>query len=39
VLALGILTALIFVVGVYPDPFFKLIHETVGLIVNKYVTI
>jgi len=38
-LALVILTALIFVVGVYPDPFFKLIHETVGLIVNKYVTI
>jgi NADH-quinone oxidoreductase subunit M len=38
-LALTVLTVLIFVVGVYPDPFFKLIHETVGLIVNKYVTI
>jgi NADH:ubiquinone oxidoreductase subunit 4 (subunit M) len=38
-LALVILTTLIFVVGVFPDPFFKLIHETVGLIVNKYVTI
>jgi NADH-quinone oxidoreductase subunit M len=39
VLVLTILTALIFVVGVYPEPFFRMIHETVGLIVNKYVTL
>lgn len=39
VLVLTILTALIFAVGIYPEPFFRMIHETVGLIVNKYVTI
>jgi len=33
------LTLLIFAVGVYPDPFFKLIYETVGLLVNRFVTI
>jgi NADH:ubiquinone oxidoreductase subunit 4 (subunit M) len=39
VLVLTILTALIFAVGIYPEPFFRMIHETVGLIVNKYVII
>jgi NADH-quinone oxidoreductase subunit M len=33
------LTFLIFAVGVYPDPFFKMIYETVGLLVNRFVTI
>ncbi|MEY3432233.1 MAG: hypothetical protein RL131_169 [Bacteroidota bacterium] len=33
------LTVLIFFVGIYPAPFFKLIYETVGLIVNRYVII
>ena len=38
-LVLSIITVLIFVVGVYPEPFFRMIHETVGLVVNKYVTL
>jgi NADH:ubiquinone oxidoreductase subunit 4 (subunit M) len=33
------LTVLIFFVGIFPSPFFKLIYETVGLIVNRYVII
>lgn len=33
------LTFLIFAMGVYPDPFFKMIYETVGLLVNRFVTI
>ena len=39
VMVLTVITGLIIFVGVYPDPFFKLMYETVGLIVNRYVTI
>jgi NADH-quinone oxidoreductase subunit M len=39
VLVLASLTFLIFAVGIYPAPFFKMIYETVGLIVNRFVTI
>lgn len=39
VMVLSVLTGLIFFVGIYPDPFFKMMYETVGLIVNRYVTI
>ena len=39
VFVLASLTFLIFAVGIYPAPFFKMIYETVGLIVNRFVTI
>jgi NADH-quinone oxidoreductase subunit M len=39
VIVLASLTVLIFGVGIYPAPFFELIYETVGLIVNRFVTI
>ncbi|MCE2848301.1 MAG: NADH-quinone oxidoreductase subunit M [Chitinophagaceae bacterium] len=38
-MVLTVITGLILFVGVYPDPFFKMMYETVGLIVNRYVTI
>ena len=31
-----IITILIFVAGVYPTPVFKMIHETTGIVLNKY---
>jgi NADH-quinone oxidoreductase subunit M len=36
---LTVLTLLIFIFGVYPAPFFSMISETVGLILNKFVSI
>ncbi len=39
VMVLTVITGLILFVGIYPDPFFKMMYETVGLIVNRYVTI
>jgi NADH:ubiquinone oxidoreductase subunit 4 (subunit M) len=36
---LTVLTLLIFIFGVYPTPFFSMISETVGLILNKFVSI
>ncbi len=39
VMVLTVITGMIIFIGVYPDPFFKLMYETVGLIVNRYVTI
>ena len=38
-MVLTVITGLILFVGIYPDPFFKMMYETVGLIVNRYVTI
>lgn len=38
-MVLTVITGLILFVGVYPDPFFKMMYETVGLIINRYVTI
>jgi NADH-quinone oxidoreductase subunit M len=38
-MVLTVITGLILFFGVYPDPFFKMMYETVGLIVNRYVTI
>ena len=35
---LTVISVLIFVLGVYPTPFFTMISETVGLIVNKFGT-
>lgn len=31
-----VITILIFVAGVYPTPVFKMIHETTGIVLNKY---
>ena len=31
-----VLTILIFVAGIYPTPIFKMIHETTGIVLNKY---
>lgn len=39
VMVLSVITGLIVFFGVYPDPFFKMMYETVGLIVNRYVII
>jgi NADH-quinone oxidoreductase subunit M len=36
---LTVITLLIFIFGVYPTPFFSMISETVGLILNKFVSI
>jgi NADH:ubiquinone oxidoreductase subunit 4 (subunit M) len=36
---LSVITLLIFVLGVYPTPYFNTITETVGLILNKFGTI
>jgi NADH-quinone oxidoreductase subunit M len=35
---LSVITLLIFVLGVYPTPYFNTITETVGLILNKFGT-
>jgi NADH-quinone oxidoreductase subunit M len=35
---LTVITLLIFVLGVYPTPYFNTITETVGLILNKFGT-
>lgn len=35
---LTVITALIFVLGVYPNPYFKMIADTLGLILNKFGT-
>lgn len=36
VLVFCVLTILIFVAGIYPTPIFKMIHETTGIVLNKY---
>jgi len=36
VLVFCVLTLLIFVAGIYPTPIFKMIHETTGIVLNKY---
>jgi NADH-quinone oxidoreductase subunit M len=36
---LTIITLLIFILGLYPTPYFQMITETVGLILNKFGTI
>jgi NADH-quinone oxidoreductase subunit M len=38
ILMLTVISVLIFVLGVYPAPFFTMISETVGLILNKFGT-
>jgi NADH:ubiquinone oxidoreductase subunit 4 (subunit M) len=35
---LTVISLLIFVLGVYPTPYFSMISETVGLILNKFGT-
>ena len=38
ILMLTVISVLIFILGVYPAPFFTMISETVGLILNKFGT-